>query len=794
MLRHTKDESKSKHADVNPQYSERAMRMMKDMGYKENAGLGRFEQGRVEPIETSQQKGRRGLGLRLDELDIAALKWDKSLESPLDIPERIEWYQDSKEEEEEELVSMDLETLWSWIKVGPKKLSIADETHFCDEDILSNILQSKTIFDKLGSLDMIKARSRANPFESIKHNIFQNRAAVKMANIDALFDFMFTYPVDHTEQSPLKNGILYFADVCAGPGGFSEYILFRRGWTAKGFGFTLKNDNDFRLHEFYAGSPETFDTYYGINNDGNIFDPENCISLKEYVLKQTHDGVHVLMADGGFSVEGQENIQEILSKQLYLCQCLVALSLLRVGGNFVVKLFDIFTPFSVSLIYLISKCFVKICICKPNTSRPANSERYLVCKSKKRFTDVIEKHLFKVNEYFWENKDSDVLELVPLDILKEKSEFAKYIRDSNNRFGRLQVEALLKIAAFTKDINLLDDRQVEVKKKCLMLWKLEDKVRRITPKISNQNYLTDLLLNWAPSKDSRIFMDVPPKILDKENLKKVILSIYDWYTVPLESEKNSLKHLRTFFMSKGGRNVLYYNHSSRTWIQVSDLHLEITPRTLIYAEIVKEFIEEGKKQRSISALHIIDAICLGGTDVRKLHLTERIKMCSKFARALNKPLKTIVEDNNHRMTVPIRCKRIYPLKDFARFVESLKQFTMKNGETRLGIVLPNECNDIEDRYFIPEGLLFLNGTNEAFMKCLSKSAQTFYFFDKRSRQSHQPTSETVALSTASFKNTFINRFNWKWDETQSNLKTNSNAFPQNESLLFKHDIEQLLLV
>ena len=33
----------------------------------------------------------------------------------------------------------------------------------------------------------------------------------------------------------------------------------------------------------------------------------------------------------GFSVEGQENIQEILSKQLYLCQFLVAVSILRVG-------------------------------------------------------------------------------------------------------------------------------------------------------------------------------------------------------------------------------------------------------------------------------------------------------------------------------------------------------------------------------------------------------------------------------------------------------------------------------
>jgi cap1 methyltransferase len=35
----------------------------------------------------------------------------------------------------------------------------------------------------------------------------------------------------------------------------------------------------------------------------------------------------------GFSVEGQENIQEILSKQLYLCQFLVALLIVRTGKH-----------------------------------------------------------------------------------------------------------------------------------------------------------------------------------------------------------------------------------------------------------------------------------------------------------------------------------------------------------------------------------------------------------------------------------------------------------------------------
>jgi cap1 methyltransferase len=40
-----------------------------------------------------------------------------------------------------------------------------------------------------------------------------------------------------------------------------------------------------------------------------------------------------MMADGGFSVEGNENVQEILSKQLYLCQFMVALGIVRTKGG-----------------------------------------------------------------------------------------------------------------------------------------------------------------------------------------------------------------------------------------------------------------------------------------------------------------------------------------------------------------------------------------------------------------------------------------------------------------------------
>ena len=42
------------------------------------------------------------------------------------------------------------------------------------------------------------------------------------------------------------------------------------------------------------------------------------------------------------------------------------------------KLFDLFTPFSVGLVYLMYRIFDHVSIFKPVTSRPANSERYVV--------------------------------------------------------------------------------------------------------------------------------------------------------------------------------------------------------------------------------------------------------------------------------------------------------------------------------------------------------------------------------------------------------------------------------
>lgn len=196
-------------------YSDTAMNLMKKMGYDEGKGLGKAEQGRLEPVQHSDQKGRRGLGLHLDDVNSAAVKWDASLEE-IKIPEQFTWLKNT-DDSNEFLDRISMEELSSWVVTAQKKLTIDDENRFCNPEILTNILTSKSAFDQLSGPDMRKARTRSNPFETIRGNIFQNRAAVKMANMDSMCDFMFTNPVDPSGYPMVRDkNLLYFADICAG--------------------------------------------------------------------------------------------------------------------------------------------------------------------------------------------------------------------------------------------------------------------------------------------------------------------------------------------------------------------------------------------------------------------------------------------------------------------------------------------------------------------------------------------------------------------------------------------------
>ncbi|XP_031833970.1 cap methyltransferase 1 isoform X2 [Nomia melanderi] len=725
-----------------------AERIMQIMGYKHGDGLGKHRQGRLKPVEAAKQHGRRGFGHHVPGLEASGHKWDSGEEEVKAI-ETIEWIKNHHN---------DLPTsseLKSWLKKGPKKLVIDDETNFCNEDIVTNIINSKAVFDKLDNVEMRHARTRCNPYETIRGAFFLNRAAVKMANMDRACDFMFTTPSDLQDDE-----LLYFADVCAGPGGFSEYVLWRKRWRAKGFGFTLKNENDFKLADFYAGSCETFHPYYGPKENGDVFDPDNQEALRKLIMTHTNNkGVHFMMSDGAFSVKGQENLQEILSKQLYLCQCLVALMIVRVGGHFVTKLFDIFTTFSAGLVYIMYRCFDEVCLFKPNSSRPANSERYLICKRKRPNTEPIVQYFKDINRILLENDDNnDVLELVSLEELEEEKRFVEYLRESNNYLGNKQIISLQKIAAFCNNSSLVESRQTDMRKECLKYWNIPDLSRKV-PKHAQPHKLNNLL------GDCSKFLSKNAIILTKENLRKSVLEQpLDYYCVPCgttwENSGEDEKRNATLYRSFGRSNVYRYIRSS--WVEVDDIKIELPPDTLLYGEVVFEMIKESKNQRKILALHIIDVYFLGGEDVSKKHLLERHKLAKKFCEALWKP-----NGSNYDR---IRTKDLFPLCPDIGEKLCLKQRIMKNSRQALAYEFSTthlDCdNSLDKPFFIPNSVLFLKSTAYPWCLNVSKTCSQKYVYNIKTKESKY-LSEKPDVPHAYFSETYSNRIIWYWHKDKN---------------------------
>uniref|UniRef100_A0A915K601 Cap-specific mRNA (nucleoside-2'-O-)-methyltransferase 1 n=1 Tax=Romanomermis culicivorax TaxID=13658 RepID=A0A915K601_ROMCU len=193
------------------------------MGFKHGRGLGKEQQGISQPIEVEMRLSRRGLGHEKTALEPSLnLTWDDENEN-IQIEETIDWAPECQLG-----ALIEEESCGDWIKIGKKIDTIDQETEFVSEETLHDVLDAKSVFDELNDKELRQARSRANPFESIKGVFFQNRAAMKMANLDAVFDFKLTNPDPVKDDAHEPPPLFYFADVCAGPGGFTEYVLWKK--------------------------------------------------------------------------------------------------------------------------------------------------------------------------------------------------------------------------------------------------------------------------------------------------------------------------------------------------------------------------------------------------------------------------------------------------------------------------------------------------------------------------------------------------------------------------------------
>lgn len=168
-----------------------------------------------------------------------------------------------------------------------------------------------------------------------------------------------------------------------GPGGFIEAILnVRKNPNDSYIGITLMDDkNDpnipaWKKTDIFLRNNKNVFIEYGADNTGNILSLENLIGCKE----KYKSSMEFITADGGFDFSIDFNKQEMNIAKLLFAQVCYAITMQKKDGCFVLKIFDCFMQHSTDILYILSSFYNKVYMMKPNTSRHANSEKYIVCK------------------------------------------------------------------------------------------------------------------------------------------------------------------------------------------------------------------------------------------------------------------------------------------------------------------------------------------------------------------------------------------------------------------------------
>lgn len=241
-----------------------------------------------------------------------------------------------------------------------------------------------------------EARRMCNPFESLGegqngglNRLFMNRAAIKLANIDAVLDFQLTS----------SNGGLRFVDLCGAPGGFSEYLMLRSQSNGLrscfGYGMSLCGRNEhgkgaqWKLHHIINSNEGTFIQYSicnGNDGTGDVYLWENVVALYREIVSDSawdflmseSNKVHLVVADGGIDAQRDSECQEEVAQKIVVCQASAALILLQKGGTFVMKMFGFETEVCRAMMKSLVLVFGQIQVIKPISSRPASAERYVV--------------------------------------------------------------------------------------------------------------------------------------------------------------------------------------------------------------------------------------------------------------------------------------------------------------------------------------------------------------------------------------------------------------------------------
>jgi 23S rRNA U2552 (ribose-2'-O)-methylase RlmE/FtsJ len=225
-----------------------------------------------------------------------------------------------------------------------------------------------------------------------------------------------------------------------GPGGFIEAMMFLRNNTEDVYhGMTLINENrnvprwTKLQNKFRFSSRIKYE--YGASGNGDLLNVKNL----EYCFNKYGNSMDMLTGDGGFDFSVNYEKQEASSTKLVMAQIMYAVLLQKKNGTFILKIFDIFRKPTTQLIFLLNSLYENVSICKPKTSRFANSEKYIVCKNFKLENSSVYLDAFKRILTSFEDKGKHIHSIFNFDI---PLKFMNEIEELNCILGKKQLNTI----------------------------------------------------------------------------------------------------------------------------------------------------------------------------------------------------------------------------------------------------------------------------------------------------------------------------------------------------------------
>jgi hypothetical protein len=316
------------------------------------------------------------------------------------------------------------------------------EPNILDKDILDKLNAYKNkIETEVSQKKWDYSKKLCNKYDLI--HICSNKLQTECNNISSYNPISRSYyklwEILHANKKSFPKKNIKIATIAEGPGGFMEAILRFRSqyypdYTDESFGITLKSENKdipgWQRHELFR----KVNICYGYDGTGNIYNHDNIINFTHTVGKNS---CFIVTADGGFDFSSDFNRQEQNIYRLLLCEIVTAISVQEKGGMFVCKFFDIHTLPTVKLFYLLNCLYEHTMIVKPKMSRPANSEKYIVCKNFRGIPTNYLMELICVIRYWY---TYDKLENIPIDIFGDLNNpsFINIIHNYNNYISMKQ--------------------------------------------------------------------------------------------------------------------------------------------------------------------------------------------------------------------------------------------------------------------------------------------------------------------------------------------------------------------